>query len=265
MRLTEVRDELAAGIDKEALRFQAFDADRILRALDLRADEKLLDVFTGTGVFAMSAAQTLTAGGRVTAIDTAEPLLEKLEGKIRQFGIANIDVQNMSAQRLDFRRDYFHHVVCSLGFYWCPDPLAALREWWRVLRPGGRVVISGFARGAFSPYAEQLLSLLREQRGDTASLPWEGYTDEAPWRMLLEQTGFADTVIHGEAIRYHLPDVQSWLEVVRYSGLWCLLAGLDERERARIQARHLAEIERYKTPDGLLLEVPVWQVEARKR
>lgn len=89
MELKVIRSELAAGIDKEALRFQAFAADRLLQALDLKLDDKLLDVFTGSGSLAVSAAQALTVGGRVTAIDTAEPLLEKLEGKIRQFGIAN--------------------------------------------------------------------------------------------------------------------------------------------------------------------------------
>ena len=98
---------------KEALRFQAFAADRVLQAFNLKPDDKLLDVFSGSGQ--LSAAQALTVGGRVTAIDTAEPLLEKLEGKIRQFGIANIDIQNMPAHRLDFRRDYFQHVACSLG------------------------------------------------------------------------------------------------------------------------------------------------------
>ena len=153
-------------------------------------------MFTGSGILAAAAAQALTGGGRVDAIDTSESMLTKLEGKIRQFGIANVDVHNMPAHRLDFRRDYFHHVVCSLGLFWCPEPKAALREWWRVLRPGGHVILTGFAHEAFSPYADVLLALLRDMHTVPVSLPWEEYTEAASWRTLLDEAGFSDIVVH---------------------------------------------------------------------
>jgi len=112
---------MAEGADREALRFSAFCADRLLTHLCPVPGDKILDVTTGTGVLALAASQAVGPVGRVTAIDTAERLLARLESKISKFGITNIDVHSMDAAHLDFRRDYFQHTACSLGLHWLPD------------------------------------------------------------------------------------------------------------------------------------------------
>jgi SAM-dependent methyltransferase len=46
----------------------------------------------------------------------------------------------MDAEALDFAEENFDAVLCALGLMYVPDPVAALREMYRVVKPGGRVV-----------------------------------------------------------------------------------------------------------------------------
>lgn len=109
----------------------------MIARLNLVPGTKLLDVATGTGVVAMAAAQAVGEQGRVVAIDLAEAMLDRLQEKIANFGIRNIDLCVMEA---------------------------GLREWARVLKPGGRVMFSVFGERSFQPMMERLIRRL-EQHG----------------------------------------------------------------------------------------------------
>lgn len=114
-RREPLRNSMAEGADREVMCYSDVGADRLMPCLQPVTGDKILDVFTGTVVLALAASQAVGPAGRVTAIDTAEHLLARLESKISQFGSDNIEVCNMDAAHLDFRRDYFQHSASS-GF-----------------------------------------------------------------------------------------------------------------------------------------------------
>jgi ubiquinone/menaquinone biosynthesis C-methylase UbiE len=106
---------MAEGADREAMRFSAFCEDRLVAYLRPKSGDKILDESTGTGALILAASRAAGPVGPVTAVDTAGHLVAVLESKIKKFGITNIDVHNMDAAHLDFRRDYFQHTACSLN------------------------------------------------------------------------------------------------------------------------------------------------------
>ena len=253
-----LRNAIAEGADREALRFSAFCADRFLTHLQVAPGDKILDVYTGTGALALAAAQAVGPAGRVTAIDTAENLLARLGTKISKFGIANIDVHSMDAAHLDFRRDYFQHTACSLGLFWLSDPSAAMREWARVTRAGGSVSLAVFAPQAFQPQLGLLLQRIAQVTGSlNTSVSWEQLCRRETLLAFLQDAGLVDIAVQEEQLGYHLRDAQEWWEVVWHSALRLLVEQVPAVQRDRLRTEHLAEVATLATADGLWLDVAV--------
>jgi len=105
-----------------------------------------LDVAAGPGNVA---AALLAAGAHdVVALDLSLAMLA--EGARRT--TPGINWVNGDAQRLPFRQDQFDAVTISFGLRNLPDPELALREFARVTRPGGRVVVCEFANPTWPPF-----------------------------------------------------------------------------------------------------------------
>jgi ubiquinone/menaquinone biosynthesis C-methylase UbiE len=115
----------------------------LLGLLDLKASDRVLDLGCGTGVLTRMIGDRLdgTAGGESVGIDAAAQMIavarRKREGATCRFEI-------MAAEDLGFADAAFDAVVSSLFFHHVPLDLKqkALAEAFRVLKPGGRLVIA---------------------------------------------------------------------------------------------------------------------------
>ena len=144
-QLRQLFDSIAPACDGPATRFFPFCADRLVDYVRPQPGAKVLDIATGSGSVAVAFAQAVGASGRVTAVDFSAGMLDRAEANIGKIALHNVDLHEMDAERLEFRANYFHSVVCSYGLCLLPDMSRALRDWLRVLRPGGRLVFTSFA------------------------------------------------------------------------------------------------------------------------
>ena len=258
-RVISVFNLVAAGYDNPALRFFPFCADRLIARLNPQPGTKLLDVATGTGVVALAAAQAVGEQGRVMAIDLSEAMLDQLHEKIVKFGVRNIDLHVMDAGSLEFRRDYFDTVVCSYGIFFLPDMAAGLREWVRVLKPGGRVIFSVFGERSFQPMMERLVRRLEQHGvaadGDASACALKRLADPAQCRNLLSGAGLEQIGVTIEQLGYHLKDETQWWEVLWNSGMRGKLEQIPVAERDAFRAGHLAEVKPLLSEKGLWLDV----------
>ena len=102
----------------------------VLEALELTADDHLLDVGCGGGVFMLHARER--TGARVTGLDHSRDMV-RLAGPDAVYG---------EADQLPFGDASFTAVSSLVAFFFFPDPVRALREMHRVLDPArGRVAI----------------------------------------------------------------------------------------------------------------------------
>lgn len=270
--LAAVFNEAAAGYDSPALRFYPFAADRLIMRLQPRAGDKVLDVAAGTGAATLAAAQAVGASGRVVAVDIAEGMLARLQAKIAKFGIANVDLHVMDAAALEFRRDYFHHVISAFGLFFLPDMVGALQQWVRVTRPGGTIMFTSFARGAFEPMAQMFYERLIEYGAvpsdEGRSYAMDRLVDAETCGGLLQAAGLTEIDVVTEQLGYHLRDVNDWWEIVSFSGLnsrfGSLLACLPEAEQEAFKAEHLAEVARLQIDQGIWLNVETLYARGRK-
>jgi len=134
-------DEVAAEFDRLTERFSTPIAMRMIELAQLKPSDCILDVGTGTGLLALRAAPLL-AGGRIIGIDHSPGMMKQACVKARRSNLDGVVAfRQMDAERLEFSDQSFDIVLSLYALFHFPDPLRALREIHRVLRPGGHVVI----------------------------------------------------------------------------------------------------------------------------
>lgn len=113
-------------------------SDAIVEAVHARPGMHILDLASGSGQPAISLAKAVAPGGRVTATDMSPGMLEIAQECAALEGAANMAFRPAAAEALPFSDGEFDGVTCRFGVMFFPNPVQALRECWRVLKPGGR-------------------------------------------------------------------------------------------------------------------------------
>ena len=131
--------------------------DQILDSLELRGDERVLDVGCGRGLLAIGAAKRLK-NGKVVGIDVWNPF--DLSGNSADAARANAKLEGVpdkvrfetsDARKLVYPENHYDVVTSSLALHNIPereDRAQAVREMVRVLKPGGKLVIFDLFRTA---------------------------------------------------------------------------------------------------------------------
>jgi SAM-dependent methyltransferase len=109
-------------------------AAEVVRRANLRTGEHVLDLGTGTGI---AAAAALGEGRRITGIDAAPGMLE-----IARAEVPEATFHEMDFDALAFEDATFDVALAVHSLLFATDQAGVLREWLRVVRPGGRLSIS---------------------------------------------------------------------------------------------------------------------------
>jgi arsenite methyltransferase len=110
-------------------------------SLALRQGENVLDIGSGPGLLACEMAAEVGAGGSVDGIDPSESMLALARGRRPPEGAAKIRFVAGDACALPFAGETFDAAVATQVYEYVPDMPAALGEAFRVLRPGGRLLV----------------------------------------------------------------------------------------------------------------------------
>jgi ubiquinone/menaquinone biosynthesis C-methylase UbiE len=116
--------------------------------LELRPGDRVLDVGCGPGRLARVLAERVAPTGSVDGIDAAVEMINRASRQARKRGVA-ITFQVAFAQDLPFPDATFDAVACTLALHHVAedDQRTAIEEMYRVLKPGGRLLIAEFHTG----------------------------------------------------------------------------------------------------------------------
>ena len=132
--------------------------------------------------------------------------------------------------------------VCVFGIFFVPDMVAATKELWRMLRPGGRLAITTWGPDLFEPANSAFWEAIRAERPDLLKgfNPWERISTPAGLREMLGEAGIFNAEIVAEAGTHPLNSPEDWWLVAMGSGYRGTLAQLDMATLGRVRDRNLA-------------------------
>lgn len=168
MDAAELEAQIAAATAYESAFVPAlFNAwpPRVVDAAQIRPGQRVLDVACGTGALARAVASAVGAAGSVAGLDRNPGML----AIAKQIAPA-VEWREGVAEQLPFPDASFDAVVSQFGLMFFTDRTAALREMWRVLRPGGRLVVAVWASLEDTPaYAAEVALVDRIAGSDAAN------------------------------------------------------------------------------------------------
>jgi ubiquinone/menaquinone biosynthesis C-methylase UbiE len=231
-------------------------AEEVVEVAGVRPGQRVLDIACGTGVVARTAARRPGSGGNVTGLDLSAPMLDVARSAAAAEG-ATIGWREGSALQLPFADQAFDIAFCQQGLQFFPDRPAAMREMYRVLAPGGKLVLSAWREIELSPgfavLAQALTSHVSPEAGALLKSGPFGLSTTEELRDLIAGAGFEAISIRGAAKVLRYPSSDEF--VLRYAAgsalaaavanlgddAWtALLAEVAERLQPYVQEQELA-------------------------
>lgn len=226
-------------------------ARHLVGLLDPRPGERVLDVATGPGVVAVEAARAMAGTGDVVATDIAAVWEAWVADAAREAGVGKIAFATMPADALAYPDDSFDVVACQFGLMFVAEPLAALSEMKRVLKPGGRLgvaVWSTLDRVAHFVPAVALRKLFPADSATDERTPLS-LSEPGLIERLVADAGFADIRSERQTETFVLDDFeQDWK---RRAGDPAFAAQIAASEENRVRAREAVResLERFRVGD----------------
>lgn len=112
--------------------------ERLVELAGVRPGNHVLDIATGSGEPALTAARIVGPSGRVVAVDISPGMLAIARERIDAAGLRNVEVIESDAESLNLDASSFDAVLCRWGLMFMPDLDGVIRSMYRALKPGGR-------------------------------------------------------------------------------------------------------------------------------
>jgi SAM-dependent methyltransferase len=117
-------------------------SETLVELAALRPGERVLDLASGIGEPAATAARRVGPEGRVVATDLAPTMVALGRERVAGLGLGNVEFRQMDAAAPDLPAAGFDAVLCRWGLMFVPDVAATLAAWRALLVPGGRLAVA---------------------------------------------------------------------------------------------------------------------------
>lgn len=150
-QLIEIREQQKASWNKFSPGWKKWDelfmehlqpmGDAIIKQLNLKDTDIVLDIAAGTGEPGLTIASKVS-NGKVFVTDLAEDMLNIAKENAAKKDILNVEFKTCDVSELPYDDNTFDAISCRLGFMFFPDMKLAAKEMARVLKPGGKISTS---------------------------------------------------------------------------------------------------------------------------
>ena len=229
---------------------------QMLAAARVQPGQRILDVAAGAGEPAVSAAERVGPSGYVLATDISEGIVELARQVARERGFNQIETCAMDGEKLDLPDASFDAVLCRLGLMYMPHPITALREWRRVLKPGGRVAAAVFSRPELNDWGALPASIIRRRAQLLPPVPGQpgpfslggvGVLEE-----VFRQAGFTNSQVHTLSVPHRAASAAEYVGVAReaFGGFNAMMANLSPHDCDSVWNEVETSMRKFESPTG---------------
>lgn len=251
-------DTIAACYDCSGPNLYPAMGARLVELAAPASGARVLDVATGRGAALLPAARRLGPTAHITGVDLSAAMIEETGAVVSSLGLHNVELRKMDGERLEFADGSFDTVFCSQAVIFFSDMAAALREMYRVTRPGGGIALSTFGAGVplFDPAMTILVEQLEQHPGAEHMPPAVLFSGQDV-EDLLAGAGYGGIEVRPESGEVVYPTLDQWWEfVVTFRPRGAILA-MDEEDRARFRDAYFETLRPLLREDGLHVSMEV--------
>ena len=192
-------------------------SDRLVELARVGAGVRVLDVATGSGEPAVTAARRVAPGGRVVAVDQSPGMLAIARERANAIRISNVEFRESDGEALTLTEHDFDAVLCRWGLMFMPDVDRALDGFHQRLVSGGRIAVAVWS----TPDKVPMISIGADMVRKLANLPPPAPGALDPLRLgdasilskALEQSGFKEIKIERMPVTFEFNSAEDFTKM----------------------------------------------------
>jgi ubiquinone/menaquinone biosynthesis C-methylase UbiE len=262
--IAEVFSRAAGTYGQVGPRFFSHFGRRLVDIAGVQQGGKVLDVATGRGAVLFPAAERIGPSGWVVGIDLAPSMVEETAREIRRLDVTNAEVLTMDAEHLEFPDETFDAVLCGFGLFFFPNVAAAIGEFRRVLKSGGCIAASTWAKDYYENDRWAWIDELNKKYNVGRKLRSKSLDTPAACEEELRTAGFENVQIAMEQAEFVYTDEEEWWKTHWSHAYRAVLERVPAESLDRYKSEIFSRLQAHKGPHGIREAFPVLFTTGRK-
>lgn len=246
--VSQVFDRAAPEYGKKSSSFFGYFGRRLVEQAQVMPYHRVLDVATGKGAVLFPLTEIIDSKGKLVGIDISQQMLDETSKELCRKEISFVELIHMDAENLAFPDHDFDFVFCGFALFFFPSVQKALSEFKRVLKPGGRLVLSIWGDDStLDACIHTEISKLIHATSLAATPIWDG----SELQRVLEQAGFLHVQIYKEEKNFTHETPEQWFQSLWHHGTRSKLEQLSALQLAELRKNVLSKAAEYTKSHGL--------------
>jgi ubiquinone/menaquinone biosynthesis C-methylase UbiE len=253
-------DSVANGWQKWWVAFE-HDAQKVnQRLVELAGIEegyRILDIATGIGEPAITAAKKVGAKGYVLGIDISTKMLSIAKQRANSMGLESIEFKEANAETINFPASSFNAVLCRWGLMFLPNLAMTLINTYKLLSPGGKIAAAVWSEPTKVPKLYTAIDIVARELGVSTNSQAYGralspfiLANTALLKDTFVQAGFKEISFEKHNVIFEFASAEDYTDFAMsiIGPIQSMLANEDEKTKQEIRSLVTDEVARkYKT------------------